>query len=290
MAIHHAEAASLFVVFSVFPLFDEIAQDLVNLAKLVAQLFDALFQMMKPLTVVVLGVFMIIVVRFFVQRPFDVLGQFVGLSFDVLGRFVEASFVQMADGLMQQFQATMSVFSASTMLVPAMFVMSFVFVRFSVLKEFPQFSFDSFRTLRLTGFTQFGKVMPVSLDFDFQSKTSHTSLDLAFDSFRFFGVSSFTKFGSLATHRFDVFLKLFVLRSAIAIAFPFFPLGEFSILTPFAVPFPLFSFLTFLCGDCLITFSLDIVLSTDGQQHSTNTAGNRGCQEHSTKGHGLSPD
>ena len=63
MAIHHAGADSLFVVFLAFPLFDEIAQDLVNLAKLVAQLFDAPFQMMESFIVVVLSMVMIVVVR-----------------------------------------------------------------------------------------------------------------------------------------------------------------------------------------------------------------------------------
>ena len=220
------------------------------------------------------------------------LSQFVRLSFDVLGRVVEASFVQMADGLMQQFQASMSVFGASTMLVPAMVVMAFVLECFGVLKQFPQFSFDSFSTLGLSGLTQLGNVMPMPLNLDLQSKTLHASLDLVFDFFRFLCVPSLPKFGSFAAHRFDVAFKLFAfcVGLAIAVAFPFFLLsllGTFPIFAPFTVAVSLFSFLG---GYGLVTFPLPFVLSADGQQSSTDTAGNSCCQKHSTKRHGLSPD
>ena len=50
MAIHRAEAGSLLVVLFVFPPFGKITQCLVDLANLVAQLFDTLFARARAMT------------------------------------------------------------------------------------------------------------------------------------------------------------------------------------------------------------------------------------------------
>ncbi|MHC4878696.1 MAG: hypothetical protein ACYTGL_19785 [Planctomycetota bacterium] len=249
--------------------------------------------MIDTLFSVVLSVLMIIVVGFFVQRSIDVLRQFVGLTFDVFSRFVEARFVQMADGLMQQFQPTVSMLGPSTVLMSSMFVMPFTFNRFGMLKQLTQFSFDGFRSFCLTGFTQLGNVMSVSLNLDLQPETLHAPLDFPFDSFCFFSMTPLTEFSSFTTHRFNVLFKLFVFTASptIAAAFPLFQLsslGTFPVSTFLAVPLDLFPLFAFLSTNSFITFS--IILSTNGQEHSTNTAGHRSCHKHSTKRHGLSPD
>ncbi len=290
MAIHHAVAGSLFVAAPAFPLLYDVAQDLVNLAKLIAEFLDAPLEMMESFIVVMLCVFVIIVACFFVQSAVDVLGQFVSLPFDVFGRFVEAGFVQMADSLMQEFQTAMSMFAATTMLVPVMFVMAFMLNRFGTFDQFTQFRFDCFCTLGLSSFSQLGNVMPMSLNFVLQLKDSHTTIDLAFNSFCFFGMAPFAKFGGFAAHSLDVPFELFVLGacSTVSVAFPFFllsSLGTFTVFAPFTVAVSLFSFFG---GNVPVTFQF--VLGANGQQSSTDTAGNSCCQKHSTKRHGLSPD
>ena len=294
MAIHHAVAGRLFVVAPVFPLLYEVAQHLVNLAKLIAEFLDAPFQMMESLIVVMLRVFVIIVARLFVQSAVNVLGQFVSLPFDVFGRFVESGFVQMANGLMQEFQTAMSMLAATTMFVPVMFVMAFVLNRFGAFDQFTQFRFDRFCTLGLSSFSQLGNVMPMSLNFVLQLKAAHATIDLAFNSFCFFGMAPFTKFGGFAAHPFDVPFELFVFRpgSTVAVAFPLFllsSLGTFAIFAPFTVAVSV-SLFSFLGGNGPVTFPLSFVLGANGQQSSTDTAGNSCCQKNSTKRHGLSPD
>jgi len=157
----------------------------VNLAKLVAEILDTRFEVMKPLFCMMLDVFPVSVACSFMQSTINVLSEFVRLPFQLLSRLMKTGFVQMTNRLVQQFQSLPSMLVTGVVFGPAAFAMPFSLVRRGTLNQFSQLPLNGFRPIRLTSFPQLGNVLAMSLNLDFQLETAHAPFDLAFDFFRF---------------------------------------------------------------------------------------------------------